>query len=261
MKTLYLAFQDKKKSNLWFPLGRLDADPQKPEYRFRYTKGAEQAQKKVGLPTELDFPDLKRDYYYGELFPIFKNRVMSPKRSDFKNYLEHLDLMEKNLDLVEKIDAKKLSPEETEFISVEILAANGGRRVTDTYEVFPKMEKQNDGSFSCRFFLRGRQFVSREAQERIEKLKTNENLILKEKNDNLVVQTEDKQMIGWAPRYLVNEFKAVFEHTKQEPNYLANVVKINLQPAPSQQRILIEVRVQADEYEPMSSKDYQPIID
>ena len=109
MKTLFLAFQDQTKSNLWFPLGRLDADPQKPEYRFRYTKGAEQAQKKVGLPTELDFPDLKRDYYYGELFPIFKNRVMSPKRPDFKNYLEHLDLMEKNLDLVEKIDAKKLS--------------------------------------------------------------------------------------------------------------------------------------------------------
>ena len=41
MKTLFLAFQDQTKSNLWFPLGRLDADPQKPEYRFRYTKGAE----------------------------------------------------------------------------------------------------------------------------------------------------------------------------------------------------------------------------
>ena len=47
----------------------------------------------------------------------------------------------------------------------------------------------------------------------------------------------------------------------EEKNYTAKVVKFNPKPAPSQQRVLMEVRVQVGEYEPMSSKDYQPIID
>ena len=42
-RTLYLAWQDKAQSRRWFPIGRLDADVERPRYRFRYIGGAEQA--------------------------------------------------------------------------------------------------------------------------------------------------------------------------------------------------------------------------
>ena len=50
---------------------------------------------------------------------------------------------------------------------VEILAVSGGERQTDTLEVFPKITKAADGSFSCRFFLHGWRHVNQGARERI----------------------------------------------------------------------------------------------
>ena len=70
----------------------------------------------------IGFPELDREYRSPELFALFRNRVMAKGRPDRMDYLSSLDLPE---------DA---SPS-------EILSVNGGTRVTDTYEVFPKLEK------------------------------------------------------------------------------------------------------------------------
>ena len=133
-KTLFLAWQDKAQSRRWFPIGRLDANIERPQYRFRYIVGAAQAQKKANFPLLIEFPKLEADYRSPELFPVFQNRVMNRKRPDFTDYLRSLDL------------PPMADP-------IEILSANGGHRVTDTYEVFPKLVKRADGSFTCRFHL------------------------------------------------------------------------------------------------------------
>ena len=93
-KTLFLAWQDKAKTRQWFPVGRLDADVEAADYRFRYTGGARRAREEVGYPLAVEFPDLGRDYRASALFPTFQNRVMSPRRPDFAEYVRKLDLPE-----------------------------------------------------------------------------------------------------------------------------------------------------------------------
>lgn len=152
MRSLFLAWRAPNRG--WFPIGRLDAD--KHHYEFGYTKGALAAKRDVGFDALLAFPDLKRRYVSSELFPLFKNRVLDPRRKDFDEYLESLGL-------------KRCDP-------IEILSLTGGERQTDSFEVFPKIQKQSDNTFSCRFFLRGLRHVSAAAQSRAESLRCGDEL-------------------------------------------------------------------------------------
>ena len=70
------------------------------------------------------------------------------------------------------------------------------------------------------------------------------------------IQTMDYYMIGWAPRYLAPDLAAV-----TAPNALeVKVVQVNPMPAPSSQRVLVELRGKWTEHEPMSGEDYQPLV-
>ena len=242
-KTLFLAWQEKEKRQ-WFPVGRLDADVNGSLYRFRYIGGAKRAAKDAGFEPLLDFPSLLKDYRSSELFPLFRNRVIAPGRSDRADYLTNLDL-----------------PEHAD--PVEILSVNGGSRVTDTYEVFPKLVKRADGSFTCRFFLHGWRHVNQAAQERIDRLTKDEKLYITLELTNpatalaVQIQTTDYHMIGWAPRYLVADLvKAMAE----SPRYAAHVVRVNPQPAPSKQRVLIEMSGRWEAHKPMNNADFKPLV-
>lgn len=243
-RTLFLAWQDKAQSRRWFPIGRLDATVERPQYRFRYIRGAKQAREKAGFPLLIEFPELEEDYRSPELFPVFRNRVMNRNRPDFTDYLSSLDL-----------------PLEAD--PVEILSANGGRRMTDTCEVFPKLVKRADGSFTCRFFLHGWRHVNASAQERIDRLAKGEELYVTLELTNPVsrmavqIQTTDYHMVGWAPRYLVAD---LVEAMAESPKYSAHVVRVNPQPAPSKQRVLIQMRGSWDEHEPMSGPEFRPLV-
>ena len=243
MKTLFLAWQDSDPSRAWFPVGQLDADVKHSLYRFRYIGGAKRAQEKAGFPLLIEFPSLEEDYQSSELFPLFQNRVMNRKRPDFADYLESLDL------------SGKVDP-------IEILSVNGGQRVTDAYEVFPKIEKDNSGDFTCRFFLHGWRHVKQAAQDRINSLEPGERFFMTrgqtDPETGLAVEvcTDDGFMIGWAPRYLVADFVASMS---ESPEYSAHVVRVNPQPAPSKQRVLIEMHGCWKEHEPMSSEDFTPL--
>ena len=245
-KTLFLAWQDKREgSRLWFPIGRLDADVERSLYRFRYIGGAKRAREEAGFPLLIEFPELDKDYQSSELFPLFRNRVIAPGRPDRSGYLRNLDLLE---------DA-------TPF---EILSVNGGTRVTDAYEVFPKLVKHADGSFSCRFFLHGWRHVNLPARERTGLLKPGEKLYVTLELTNpatvfaVQIQTTDYHMIGWTPRYLVADLTAAMAETA---NYSAHVVRINPQPAPSRQRVLVEMRGRWDKHEPMTGEDFMPLVE
>ena len=245
-KTLFLAWQDTKESRLWFPVGRLDVDVGRSDYRFRYTVGAKQAKEEAGFQPLIEFPSFEEPYSSHELFPLFQNRVMDPRRPDFTDYLH-------NLDLHEGADP------------IEILSANGGLRATDTYEVFPKPVKEADGSFTCRFFLHGWRHVNPSAQERISCLEPGEKLYLTLELTNPAtrlaaqIQTTDYYMVGWAPRYLVDDL--VTAMVESPGQYEAEVVRINSLPAPSKQRVLIEMRGHWNKHEPMADEKFEPLVD
>ncbi len=239
-RTLFLAWQDVR-SRHWFPVGRLDADVGKPLYRFRYVGGAERAERQVGFPGLLEFPDLHGDYPSPELFPIFRNRVMSRKRPDFLDYVRNLGLRD-NAD------------------PIAILSANGGRRQTDSYEVFPKIEPDADGRFLWRFFLHGSRHVDMKGRERIERLRPGEQLSLIPDHNNpatdlaIQIRTNDGGMIGWSPDYFVGVLDAAMA-----TEYRANVVRVNPSPAPWNHRVLIEMQGRLQDHEPMSGDDFKPL--
>ena len=97
----------------------------------------------------LAFPDMQRRYASRELFPLFKNRVLGPKRKDFAEYVGWLAL---------DTDHRE---------SIEILSITGGERRTDSLEVFPKLEKAADNTFRCRFFLHGARYMREDAKTRL----------------------------------------------------------------------------------------------
>ena len=158
-RTLFLAWQDKGDSRQWFPIGRLDADRALSRYRFRYTGGARRAQKEAYFQALPDFPEMDKEYLSPELFYLFQNRVMKPNRPDFAEHIKRLGL-----------------PGDSNPDPFQILSVSGGQRTTDFYEVFPKIEKNTDGSFATRFFLHGWRYTTEFAQERLKQLKPEEEL-------------------------------------------------------------------------------------
>lgn len=254
MKSLFLAWQAPKqssKSGAWFPVGRLDvvSDEVTNEnnYRFRYTGGAMTAKKEVGFDPLISFPDFQRDYRSEKLFPLFHNRVLSEKRSDFPEYVRWLGL-----------DPSHADP-------ISILSVSGGNRVTDNLGVFPKVEPEPDGSFQIRFFLHGLRHLGDASRERAEKLEAGEPLrIMVELNNPATrlavpILTEDYVMVGWAPRYLVDDLLTCVPNA---PKLSATVAQINRDNAPYNQSILIDYCGRAPEgCELMASPDFRPLID
>jgi hypothetical protein len=242
-RSLFLAWQ--APDRMWFPIGRLDADVSASSYRFGYTRGAEFAAREVGFSPLLAFPDLRARYESSELFPLFKNRVLDPGRSDFKAYLESLDLLVND--------------------PISILALTGGERQTDNLEVFPRIQKREDGSFDCRFFLHGLRHMSPEARERTLSLTEGDELGISLELNNpktggaiQLTTRPDYHFVGWTPHYLVLDFlRAVGER----PSALrARVVRVNSDDVPLNRRILVEFRgTLPGDVVPMSDEKYQLI--
>ena len=244
-RTLFVAWQHNGSGRLWFPVGRLDVDVDDVGFRFRYTKGASRAKKTMCFAEFHQFPNLEIAYTSDALFPFFRNRIIAPNRPDRLNYLDVLDL---------GADAGPY----------EILSVNGGTRVTDSYEVFPMLSKGDDGSFSCRFFPRGRRHVTEQARLRTDRLGQSEGLNLSIDQSNPVdepaieIRTRDNVRIGWTPRYLVRDLAAVLS---QDPHSLhARVARLNPVPAPSRRRLLIELNGNWVSHTPMRDPDLIPLV-
>jgi len=247
MNSLFLAWQDAGPSRAWFTIGRLDADIASKRYTFGYTHGAERAASLAGLRPLESFPDFDRIYEANELFPLFRNRVLSPSREEFTSYLEQLDL---------KPDAANNE--------IAILAVTEGKRQTDNLQVFPKIERQDDGGFSIRFFMHGSRYTPEPAQESLLRLKTDDQLrVALELNnpvtrDALQLQTYDYHVLGWVPRYLIEDLKQAIQESPDAVK--GRVVRVNSPPAPANQRVLVELSGRLPKgHVPMSAPDFQLI--
>lgn len=243
-RTFFLGWQDQQNSRRWYPVGRLDYNPHNPDFAFGYTKGALEAAKQSGFEPLYDFPDLNQVYRSKTLFPMFQNRVMTPQRRSFKDYL------------------KQLAIEHSDPDPMEILAVDGGYRRTDSFQVFPKIEKRENGAFRCRFFLHGWRHTNDSAQARLQQLQAEENLFVTIELTNpatqlaVQIQSEDYHMLGWAPRYLTGDLVHAIAFAPGD--YAARVIQINPMPAPSKQRVLVELSGHWPvDYEPMSTPEFE----
>ena len=243
-RSVFLGWQDDD-ARAWYPIGRLDADVAGERYEFGYTHGMKIAGREIGFPPLIDFPDLNRRYRSVQLFPLFENRVMNASRNDLPDYLARLALAKRD--------------------PVDILSVNGGYRLTDSFQVFPKIEKCEDGTFCCRFFLRGWRDVTPDAKQQINKLQADEELHLCIEPDNpevglaVQIQTRQHHLLGWAPCYFADDLVKALLYAPSKCR--AKVVKVNPAPiAPSKQRLLIELSGKLpDDYQPMSAEKFQLI--
>ena len=238
--TLYVGWRDIAGSQAWYPVGRLDADIKHASYRFRYTCGALRARKEVQFRPTLEFPDLYGDYRSARLFAMFRNRILSPKRPDYPKIARYLNLP-------------------AEAGPIQFLSAAGGRRNTDSFEVFPKIEKDATRSFSFRFCLWGEEWPDASAMQRVDRLKNAEDLcVTPTVTDPLHgitawIRTLDAQVIGRVPQYFGYDWTL-----DDYPDCSAKVVRVNPR-ATTDLRVLVEVRGTLNGREPMSSADFKPL--
>lgn len=242
MKVLYLAWQDPT-NHRWYPVGCLTL--YNNVYRFVYTKGAEASRNFVPFGR---MTNLKVIYESEELFPLFANRLLSPSRPEYQDYLKWLNIRKGG---------------DSPFV---ILSITGGIRETDLLEVFPCPERNSDGKYEIYFLNHGLRYFSEFAIERVNNLEPGNKLYLMHDIQNfydsyaLALRTQDPPiLIGYCPRYLTEDLHKLLkqEHTKLE----VFVEKINLD-APIQLRLLCKVISDwPKDFRPCSGEMYEPLAD
>jgi hypothetical protein len=245
MKKLFLAWQDPK-SRHWFPIGKLTFDGK--NYHFVYTHGVKKAQFECNFQLLHSFPERDHVYTSSQLFPLFSNRLMRPSRPDYQDYIQWLNIPQNQDD------------------PIAILARSGGHKATDTFEVFPEPEINENGAYHIHFFVHGLRYMPECSIERVKQLKPEERLYLTHDIQNsydekaLLLRTEERHNLGYCPRYLAAD---IYEVLKQNPQSVdVRVERVNPAPTPIQFRLLCNMTAKwHGDFSLFSSQDYQPIVD
>jgi hypothetical protein len=249
VKTLFLAWQDPR-SRSWYPVGRLTFDG--TTYRFVYTQGAEEAHKGSGFQPLSSFEVLDAVYESSELFPLFSNRVPSPSRPDYREFVEWLNI---------PVGADD---------PVALLARSGGQRATDSLEVFPCPERTPQGAYYVHFFAHGLRHLPELSLHRAHRLERGERLLLLWDFQNphdaraLMLRTRgeppnDPCIVGYCPRYLLRDAFELLE--KCASSVTVEVERLNLPPAPVANRLLCNLTASwPDGFQPFRGAEYQPIV-
>lgn len=244
-KILFVAWYSPE-SRFIYPVARLREFGDPVRFELVYIRGAMEAEKH-GFEPFLDFPDLSGVYHSQSLFPMFSNRLMPVGRPDFDDFIGRLGL-----------DRKAADP-------FAVLVRSGGRRATDRLELFgfPEHDPVN-GEFLYRFWARGIHHVAY-AEERIDFLKSGEPLLCaldcqNPTDPNAVALRVDKprhQILGFLPFYLCEE---VQQMCGMEAPFQVRVEKVNLEPAPTHQRLLCLLKTKWDRrFHPFASDRYKPL--
>ena len=251
LEQLYVVWQDPK-SRKYFPVGRLRHISEGGEdyFEFVYIRGTEDARQHSFEPF-LAFPELRVAYRSTELFPFFVNRLLLESREkEYKEFVRSLGLV-----------PGKASP-------IEILARSGGRRATDSIELFAPFENGRTAeSEECLinyfFLVHGLRHMRDYAQRLANTLKRGDPLFIMHDLQNpvdpeaMVLRTSDYCCVGFLPRYLLAD---LWELVKTEGSIKVSIERLNASPAPIQQRILCKLQTAKREgFEPCSSDIYLPL--
>lgn len=216
---LFLTWQDPESRRI-LPVGRLLR--LETGYEFAYINAVAEAGE-LGFEPLPSFPSLDRVYRTRQLPSVLANRMMKPSRADYAVHVTQLGL----------------DPATGPMEPFMVLARSGGRRATDTFEVFALPVPRGDYS-EGRFLARGVRHVPG-AEEVLKRCIVGATLCVVEERQNpvaryaLALQTVAAEPIGYVPDYLAAELDRV-----RAPAKLLSVFieRINPPPAPVQQRLL-----------------------
>jgi hypothetical protein len=216
------------------PVGLLEYDG--TVHRFRYLRVAADLQ---GFRPFIGFPDLSKCYRSRDLFPLFAQRVMSPRRPDYSEYLQSLDLSDG-------------------ATTWEKLARTEGKLASDTIQLVPEPTVREDGSTLGRFLVAGVRWQLKDAVERervLEAIQAGDRLRLvdeptNEKNPRAILTTTNADLaVGWVPDMLLDYVHTVKDHGAHD----VTVVHRNGPNAPSHMRLLVELKGMVElDYVPFS---------
>lgn len=196
-KGVYLAWQDPETRD-WHVVGLLTE--LSGEYVFEYTKGAQASNNFIPFS---GMGDLSNKYISTELFPLFYNRLLSPNRPEYPNFIKWLGLP-------------------TDASAVEVLGRSGGLRGTDNLEMFSRIEVEEDDSFEHIFFAHGLGYLTPSAGERVNSLQPGDELLLcldcqnvYDEHAVIIRATKPAEIIGYVPRYLAQSISMFLAEEKQ----------------------------------------------
>jgi HIRAN domain len=243
LKTLFLAWQDSI-SRAWFPIGKLTHEG--GFYHFSYLQGAIEAQEKANFQPIWAFPSFTESYSSVDLFPLFANRLLRHSRPDYSDFVQWLNIPEHKDD------------------PIALLARSGGKRKTDSFEVFPCPEVDEQGYYHIHFFAHGLRHFPNEAQQYVQTLGAGEQLLVMHDTQNpvdsraLILRTKDLHVVGFCPRYLNQDF---FELVCKFPQQVeVSVERVNHPPTPLQFRLLCNLTSQwTPDFQPFSGSTYQSL--
>ncbi len=196
--------------------------------------------------------ELEAVYESETLFPLFANRLLASSRPEYEAFLVWGGFDPNN----------PPNP-------IAMLGLTEGMRQTDLLEVFPCPSPDASGCYLTKFFLHGIRWMKREGLECVDRLKTNDQLILAPERDNphdknavavLAVGASGRKVkIGYVPRYLAYDVSELWESC--DPDFIAlTVERVNFQ-APLQYRLLCRMNACWPKgFRPCASKEYQPVV-
>jgi len=248
MTSLFLAWREPN-ARRWFPIGRLQSHG--GLFSFAYTAGAMNAKELSQFEPLPSFPRFDQAYVSDELFPLFSNRLMPKSRPDYRQYRDWLDL------------------ENGETDPVVILARSGGQKATDTLQVFPCPDVDDQNRYTLHFLLHGIRHMSPHSGERCLNLLPGESLLLMKDVQNpedpkaLALRTNEKveqdlHILGFCPRYLCDDFRVLLD----EGHLHVEVKKVNTPPAPIHFRVMCKATADwPTGFKPFDQEAYRPLVD
>jgi hypothetical protein len=222
------------------PIGVLSYDGK--TYRFEYL---ERARKLDGFYPLLGFPEIGDLYESSDLFPLFAQRAMDPRRPDFERYIGELSL-------------------DSDSTPWEQITRSGGVREGDTLQLFP-VPRFVDGVWRCYFLTSGVRYMMAKSvvvageqrghysEDELEGLlgvlKHGDELAIEPEPDNewsefaLLVTTEDRHPLGYVPHLLVE----AIGQPHRDGLVRVSVEQVNPSEAGWHMRLLVELNAKVEE--------------
>ena len=239
---LYVAWQDQT-TRAWHTVARLRRV--KDEYEFVFTRGAERLR---NVPFDLFKMDVHKRYRSNDLIPLFRNRLLSRSRSDYRKIANWLNL----------------SGEEDEFHTLTKFGLIPG---TDSILIYPEPEI-NSNKYLLEFFVHGIRHMHSDALALCGQIKDGDRILplLDVQNPidpNAVALRcrEQTLIIGYVPTFYASDLKEILSQSKVAKSAQITVVRNN-EDAPEQLRLLcrFEAPVPAG-FRALNSESHQPLFD
>lgn len=230
-KSVFLSWKSPK-NNSWHVVGLLRENNINGSYTFNYTNGAIEALETNNFMAFNGMEDIYSTYRSDELFPLFKNRLLSPKRPEYPRFISWLGL-----------DEDEISP-------IDIFRRSGGTRETDQFQLFSRVEFDKSGYFEHIFFAHSLSHLGGKANERVSTLNHNDRLYLCLDSQNsfdrnaVIIRAENPaEIIGYCPRFLANDISSFI---KKDKNSIEAYVESVGQDSPSNYKLMCKIKGKAD---------------